>query len=113
MLPSLWYERPLGALNTEITSQADLPRDLTVPFARYLAMNKDIQTIKRYHIAKVWLLRRTPKAILTRSTTDLSRALGVPKRSVLSPQLQHIRVNLLRGVVEAILTFGNDQISQQ
>ena len=27
--------------------------DLTVPFARYLALNK-IQTIKRYHIAKVY-----------------------------------------------------------
>lgn len=27
--------------------------DLTVPFARYLAMNK-IQNIKRYHIAKVY-----------------------------------------------------------
>ena len=27
--------------------------DLTVPFARYLAMNK-IQSIKRYHIAKVY-----------------------------------------------------------
>lgn len=27
--------------------------DLTVPFARYLAMNK-ILTIKRYHIAKVY-----------------------------------------------------------
>lgn len=28
--------------------------DLTVPFARFLAMNKNIQTIKRYHIAKVY-----------------------------------------------------------
>ena len=28
--------------------------DLTVPFARYLAMNKDITNIKRYHIAKVY-----------------------------------------------------------
>ena len=28
--------------------------DLTVPFARYLAMNKQIQNIKRYHIAKVY-----------------------------------------------------------
>lgn len=28
--------------------------DLTVPFARFLAMNKDIQSIKRYHIAKVY-----------------------------------------------------------
>ncbi|KEZ44592.1 putative histidyl-trna synthetase protein [Scedosporium apiospermum] len=28
--------------------------DLTVPFARWLAMNKDIQHIKRYHIAKVY-----------------------------------------------------------
>lgn len=28
--------------------------DLTVPFARYLAMNKDIQNIRRYHIAKVY-----------------------------------------------------------
>ncbi|RFU81453.1 histidyl-trna synthetase [Trichoderma arundinaceum] len=28
--------------------------DLTVPFARFLAMNKDIQNIKRYHIAKVY-----------------------------------------------------------
>lgn len=28
--------------------------DLTVPFARWLAMNKDIQNIKRYHIAKVY-----------------------------------------------------------
>jgi histidyl-tRNA synthetase len=28
--------------------------DLTVPFARWLAMNRDYQTIKRYHIAKVY-----------------------------------------------------------
>lgn len=28
--------------------------DLTVPFARWLAMNPTIQTIKRYHIAKVY-----------------------------------------------------------
>lgn len=28
--------------------------DLTVPFARYLAMNKDIESIKRYQIAKVY-----------------------------------------------------------
>ncbi|KAG9236008.1 histidyl-tRNA synthetase-like protein [Amylocarpus encephaloides] len=28
--------------------------DLTVPFARWLAMNRDHQTIKRYHIAKVY-----------------------------------------------------------
>lgn len=28
--------------------------DLTVPFARFLAQNKDIQNIKRYHIAKVY-----------------------------------------------------------
>lgn len=28
--------------------------DLTVPFARWLAMNRDIQTIKRYHVAKVY-----------------------------------------------------------
>ncbi len=28
--------------------------DLTVPFARWLAMNRDIQNIKRYHIAKVY-----------------------------------------------------------
>jgi len=35
----------------ELTS---LRYDLTVPFARFLAMNKDIQNIKRYHIAKVY-----------------------------------------------------------
>lgn len=28
--------------------------DLTVPFARYLAMNKNVSSIKRYHIAKVY-----------------------------------------------------------
>ncbi|CAG8971451.1 hypothetical protein HYALB_00002034 [Hymenoscyphus albidus] len=28
--------------------------DLTVPFARWLAMNRDCQSIKRYHIAKVY-----------------------------------------------------------
>lgn len=28
--------------------------DLTVPFARYLAMNSDVRNIKRYHIAKVY-----------------------------------------------------------
>ena len=28
--------------------------DLTVPFARWLAMNRDVQNIKRYHIAKVY-----------------------------------------------------------
>lgn len=28
--------------------------DLTVPFARWLAMNPSIQSIKRYHIAKVY-----------------------------------------------------------
>lgn len=28
--------------------------DLTVPFARWLAMNRNIQNIKRYHIAKVY-----------------------------------------------------------
>ncbi|KAL9123639.1 MAG: hypothetical protein Q9217_006946, partial [Psora testacea] len=28
--------------------------DLTVPFARWLAMNPNVQTIKRYHIAKVY-----------------------------------------------------------
>ncbi|KTW31802.1 histidine-tRNA ligase [Pneumocystis jirovecii RU7] len=35
--------------------------DLTVPFARYLAMNPTIQHIKRYHIAKVY--RRDQPAI--------------------------------------------------
>jgi histidyl-tRNA synthetase len=35
----------------EITS---LRYDLTVPFARWLAMNRDITNIKRYHIAKVY-----------------------------------------------------------
>ncbi|KAJ1327623.1 histidyl-tRNA synthetase [Microdochium nivale] len=35
----------------EITS---LRYDLTVPFARWLAMNRDISNIKRYHIAKVY-----------------------------------------------------------
>ena len=35
----------------ELTS---LRYDLTVPFARWLAMNRDIQQIKRYHIAKVY-----------------------------------------------------------
>jgi histidyl-tRNA synthetase len=29
--------------------------DLTVPFARWLAMNGEVQNIKRYHIAKVYL----------------------------------------------------------
>src|SRR5436190_1234280 len=28
--------------------------DLTVPFARWLAMNREIQNLKRYHIAKVY-----------------------------------------------------------
>lgn len=28
--------------------------DLTVPFARWLAMNREVQSIKRYHIAKVY-----------------------------------------------------------
>ncbi|KAF7549390.1 hypothetical protein G7Z17_g6411 [Cylindrodendrum hubeiense] len=42
----------------EITS---LRYDLTVPFARFLAMNKDIQNIKRYHIAKVY--RRDQPAV--------------------------------------------------
>ena len=28
--------------------------DLTVPFARWLAMNRDVQNIKRYHCAKVY-----------------------------------------------------------
>jgi histidyl-tRNA synthetase len=28
--------------------------DLTVPFARFIAMNKDYKQIKRYHIAKVY-----------------------------------------------------------
>lgn len=35
----------------ELTS---LRYDLTVPFARWLAMNRDVQNIKRYHIAKVY-----------------------------------------------------------
>ncbi|KAF2163968.1 hypothetical protein M409DRAFT_57071 [Zasmidium cellare ATCC 36951] len=35
----------------ELTS---LRYDLTVPFARWLAMNSNIQNIKRYHIAKVY-----------------------------------------------------------
>ncbi|KAK4173583.1 putative mitochondrial histidyl-tRNA synthetase precursor [Triangularia setosa] len=35
--------------------------DLTVPFARYLAMNKDVSQIKRYHIAKVY--RRDQPAV--------------------------------------------------
>ncbi|EAQ93387.1 hypothetical protein CHGG_01622 [Chaetomium globosum CBS 148.51] len=35
--------------------------DLTVPFARYLAMNKDVTQIKRYHIAKVY--RRDQPAV--------------------------------------------------
>ncbi|WYZ34942.1 hypothetical protein EsH8_I_001218 [Colletotrichum jinshuiense] len=35
----------------ELTS---LRYDLTVPFARWLAMNKDIQSVKRYHISKVY-----------------------------------------------------------
>ena len=35
--------------------------DLTVPFARYLAMNAQIQNIKRYHLAKVY--RRDQPAV--------------------------------------------------
>ncbi|KAK4251975.1 hypothetical protein C7999DRAFT_27664 [Corynascus novoguineensis] len=35
--------------------------DLTVPFARYLAMNKNVTQIKRYHIAKVY--RRDQPAV--------------------------------------------------
>ncbi|EKV07138.1 Histidyl-tRNA synthetase, mitochondrial [Penicillium digitatum] len=35
--------------------------DLTVPFARWLAMNTDVRSIKRYHIAKVY--RRDQPAI--------------------------------------------------
>ncbi|KAK4464917.1 putative mitochondrial histidyl-tRNA synthetase precursor [Cladorrhinum samala] len=35
--------------------------DLTVPFARFLAMNKDITQIKRYHLAKVY--RRDQPAV--------------------------------------------------
>ncbi|KAL2271117.1 hypothetical protein VTJ83DRAFT_488 [Remersonia thermophila] len=35
--------------------------DLTVPFARFLAMNKDVTQIKRYHIAKVY--RRDQPAV--------------------------------------------------
>lgn len=35
----------------ELTS---LRYDLTVPFARWLAMNRDVSSIKRYHIAKVY-----------------------------------------------------------
>ncbi|EON97946.1 putative histidyl-trna synthetase protein [Phaeoacremonium minimum UCRPA7] len=35
--------------------------DLTVPFARWLAMNKTVQNIKRYHIAKVY--RRDQPAV--------------------------------------------------
>ena len=34
--------------------KCSLRYDLTVPFARFLAMNKDIQNFKRYHIAKVY-----------------------------------------------------------
>lgn len=37
--------------------------DLTVPFARYLAMNKHVKTMKRYHIAKVY---RRDQPALTR-----------------------------------------------
>ncbi|KAH8889554.1 histidyl-tRNA synthetase [Thozetella sp. PMI_491] len=40
---------------------SSLRYDLTVPFARYLAMNKDIQSIKRFHIAKVY--RRDQPAV--------------------------------------------------
>ena len=36
--------------------------DLTVPFARWLAMNPTVQHMKRYHIAKVW--RRDNPAVL-------------------------------------------------
>ncbi|KAK3995415.1 putative mitochondrial histidyl-tRNA synthetase precursor [Cladorrhinum sp. PSN332] len=35
--------------------------DLTVPFARFLAMNKDVTQIKRYHLAKVY--RRDQPAV--------------------------------------------------
>ncbi|KAB5545505.1 histidyl-tRNA mitochondrial precursor [Coniochaeta sp. 2T2.1] len=35
--------------------------DLTVPFARWLAMNRDVKQIKRYHIAKVY--RRDQPAV--------------------------------------------------
>lgn len=35
--------------------------DLTVPFARWLAMNTDVRSIKRYHIAKVY--RRDQPAV--------------------------------------------------
>ncbi|KAJ5871384.1 uncharacterized protein N7529_003737 [Penicillium soppii] len=35
--------------------------DLTVPFARWLAMNSDVRSIKRYHIAKVY--RRDQPAV--------------------------------------------------
>ena len=37
--------------------------DLTVPFARFLAMNKQFRTMKRYHIAKVY---RRDQPIMTK-----------------------------------------------
>ena len=44
--------------NTDLQDQGgelcSLRYDLTVPFARFLAMNKEYQNIKRYHIAKVY-----------------------------------------------------------
>jgi histidyl-tRNA synthetase len=58
----VWWQNAIRLQN-----RADVKTDLTVPFARYLAMNKDILSIKRYHIAKVCLSQfRTARCIRTR-----------------------------------------------
>lgn len=49
--------------------------DLTVPFARYLAMNK-ISTIKRYHIAKVY--RRDNPAMTKGRYREFFQCVSVP-----------------------------------
>lgn len=46
--------------------------DLTVPLARYLAMNTDIKQLKRYQIAKVY--RRDQPVRLRRSPLEFSGA---------------------------------------
>ena len=69
--------------------------DLTVPFARWLAMNPNIQTIKRYHIAKVY--RRDQPAMTKGRAREFTQC-DIDFSSVASQRNRMCYANVIKGV---------------
>jgi histidyl-tRNA synthetase len=66
--------------------------DLTVPFARYVAMNK-ISNIKRYHIAKVY--RRDNPAMTRGRYREFYQCVSLPTFAIFSHRLLYLLLFLI------------------